>query len=94
MCGRRLAGAEVNNPALVKRLMAQLPASEAIVARQLEIVTGNPSLALKNMRSTCSSVPTVGLAIFRVYRVARTDVDLALEYWRPMAGKLSDGDRQ
>lgn len=85
---------EVNNPALVKRLMAQLPASEAIVARQLEIVTGNPSLALKKYAFDLQQRADRELAIFAVYRVARTDVDLALEYWRPMAGKLSDGDRQ
>lgn len=85
---------EGGNFGLSKRLMALLPAGEGIAPKSIDTAADNPALQLKKQSYDLDRRPQRELAIFTVYRLSRTDPDLAADYWRGMGKQLSEADRQ
>lgn len=90
---RARLGLEANNMALVRRMMALLPAAETLPLKQLDSVAANPALALKKQQLSLASRGSRELAMFALYRLARSDADLAAEYWNQMGKQVSEADR-
>ena len=85
---------EGGNFGLSKRLMALLPAGEGIAAKSIDAAADNPALQLKKQDYDLDRRTQRELAMFTVYRLSRTDPDLAADYWRSLGKKVGEADRQ
>lgn len=84
---------EGGNFGLAKRLMALLPAGEGIAPKSIDAAADNPALHLKKQNYDLDRRASRELAMFTVYRLARTDPDLAADYWRSMSKQVGESER-
>jgi soluble lytic murein transglycosylase len=85
---------EAGNVTLARNVARYLPPSPAFPARALDIAADNPSAFLDKPPVELDSRAGRELTMFALYRVARSQTQQALAYWKPLQSRFSPEEQE
>ena len=85
---------ETGNITLARNVARYLPPTPAFPTRALEQAADNPSAFLDKLPIDLESRAGRELTLFALYRIARTQTQLALTYWKPVQPRFSPEEQE